>query len=46
MTAFIKVCGKLVEGFFIKRLTRFSALVKLENGIFEVFLPNPGRLRF
>ncbi|MGC8939281.1 MAG: DNA/RNA nuclease SfsA [Candidatus Bathyarchaeia archaeon] len=45
MTAFIKVCGKLVEGFFIKRLTRFSALVELENGIFEVFLPNPGRLR-
>ncbi|MEM3622846.1 MAG: hypothetical protein QXZ02_03340 [Candidatus Bathyarchaeia archaeon] len=44
MTTFIKVCGKLVEGFFIKRLTRFSALVKFEDGVFNVFLPNPGRL--
>jgi sugar fermentation stimulation protein A len=45
MTVFIKVEGEILEGFFMERLTRFSALVKLENGIFEVFLPNPGRLR-
>jgi len=45
MTVFIKVEGEILEGVFIERLTRFSALVKLENGIFEVFLPNPGRLR-
>ena len=45
MTAFIKVDGEILEGFFMERLTRFSALVKLENGIFEVFLPNPGRLK-
>lgn len=45
MTAFIKIEGEILEGFFIERLTRFSALVKLEDGIFEVFLPNPGRLR-
>jgi sugar fermentation stimulation protein A len=45
MTVFIKVEGEILEGFFVERLTRFSALVKLENGIFEVFLPNPGRLR-
>jgi sugar fermentation stimulation protein A len=45
MTVFIKVEGEILEGFFMERLTRFSALVKLENGIFEVFLPNPGRLK-
>jgi sugar fermentation stimulation protein A len=45
MTVFIKVEGEILEGFFMERLTRFSALVKLEDGIFEVFLPNPGRLK-
>ena len=45
MTVFIKVEGEILEGVFTERLTRFSALVKLENGIFEVFLPNPGRLK-
>lgn len=33
-----------MEGIFKKRLTRFSALVKIEKKACEVFLPNPGRL--
>jgi len=36
--------GKLVEGVFRKRLTRFSAQVAVEGKNFECFLPNPGRL--
>ncbi|MGQ9531170.1 MAG: DNA/RNA nuclease SfsA [Candidatus Bathycorpusculaceae bacterium] len=45
MTVSIRIGGKLVEGFFRGRLTRFSALVEIENKTFEVFLPNPGRLK-
>jgi sugar fermentation stimulation protein A len=45
MKVSIKVKGEILNGIFMERLTRFSALVKLENGIFEVFLPNPGRLK-
>ncbi|MEM2915417.1 MAG: DNA/RNA nuclease SfsA, partial [Candidatus Bathyarchaeia archaeon] len=35
----------MFEGIFKERLTRFSALVERENKVFEVFLPNPGRLK-
>lgn len=41
---FIKIDGDSVEGIFEERLTRFSALVRLDNKVCEVFLPNPGRL--
>lgn len=44
MTVSIQIKGRLVEGIFKERLTRFSALVMLKNEIYEVFLPNPGRL--
>ncbi|MEM3697290.1 MAG: DNA/RNA nuclease SfsA [Candidatus Bathyarchaeia archaeon] len=44
MTVFITVEGEILDGIFRERLTRFSALVERENKIFEVFLPNPGRL--
>lgn len=44
MNAFINVKGRLLEGVFKERLTRFSALVTLKNEVCEVFLPNPGRL--
>lgn len=37
--------GEVLEGIFVERLTRFSALVKLGNDVLEVFLPNPGRLK-
>ncbi|MGQ9624832.1 MAG: DNA/RNA nuclease SfsA [Candidatus Bathycorpusculaceae bacterium] len=45
MVSFIKVEGKILEGKFKKRLTRFSALAKIENKNVVCFLPNPGRLR-
>jgi sugar fermentation stimulation protein A len=45
MIVFIKVEGEILNGIFKERLTRFSALVERENKIFEVFLPNPGRLK-
>ena len=44
MVVFIKIDAESAEGIFKKRLTRFSALVRLDNKIYEVFLPNPGRL--
>lgn len=45
MTVFIKVRGEILEGIFKERRTRFSALVEREDKVFEVFLPNPGRLK-
>jgi len=45
LVSFIEIKGKLVEGMFEKRLTRFSALVKIKGKTVEVFLPNPGRLQ-
>jgi sugar fermentation stimulation protein A len=44
MVSFIKIEGKILEGKFEKRLTRFSALVKVEGKNIACFLPNPGRL--
>ncbi len=44
MAVFVRLAKKPIEGIFKKRLTRFSALVLLENKVCEVFLPNPGRL--
>ncbi|MFW6117391.1 MAG: DNA/RNA nuclease SfsA [Thermoproteota archaeon] len=38
------VRGEIVEGIFRRRLTRFSALVKVNGRVAEVFLPNPGRM--
>ncbi|MDH7477619.1 MAG: DNA/RNA nuclease SfsA [Candidatus Bathyarchaeota archaeon] len=45
MTVLIKIEGEILEGIFKERLTRFLALVERENKVFEVFLPNPGRLK-
>jgi sugar fermentation stimulation protein A len=45
MVSFIEVEGKILEGKFKKRLTRYSALAKIENKNVVCFLPNPGRLR-
>lgn len=44
VVAFIKVEGKILEGVFERRLTRFSALVNVGGKGFPCFLPNPGRL--
>lgn len=44
MVSFIKVEGKIVEGVFKERLTRFSALVQVGDKTVPCFLPNPGRL--
>lgn len=44
LASFIKIEGKIVEGSFEKRLTRFSALVKVNGKTVLCFLPNPGRL--
>lgn len=41
----LKIEGKIVNGFFKSRLSRFSALVKLRENEFRCFLPNPGRLK-
>ncbi|MCS7123893.1 MAG: DNA/RNA nuclease SfsA [Candidatus Bathyarchaeota archaeon] len=45
MASFIEVEGKILEGTFERRLTRFSALVKVDGKTLPCFLPNPGRLR-
>ncbi|MBX5320415.1 MAG: DNA/RNA nuclease SfsA [Candidatus Bathyarchaeota archaeon] len=45
MTSFIEIRGKIFEGVFERRLTRFSALVRVNGEIEQCFLPNPGRLR-
>lgn len=44
MVSFIKIEGKTIKGVFKERLTRFSALVKVEDKTIQSFLPNPGRL--
>lgn len=44
MVSFIKVEGKILEGKFRRRLTRFSALVEVGGKSVVCFLPNPGRL--
>ncbi|MEM1540541.1 MAG: DNA/RNA nuclease SfsA [Candidatus Bathyarchaeia archaeon] len=44
MPTFLEIEGKIVEGVFRKRLTRFSAQVEVEGKILECFLPNPGKL--
>lgn len=41
----MRLTGELREGSFIRRVTRFSALVDVAGGKEYVFLPNPGRLR-
>jgi sugar fermentation stimulation protein A len=45
LTSFIEIRGKIFEGVFERRLTRFSALVRVNGEIEQCFLPNPGRLR-
>ncbi|MEM0007746.1 MAG: DNA/RNA nuclease SfsA [Candidatus Bathyarchaeia archaeon] len=44
MPAFLEIEGRIVEGVFRKRLTRFSAQVEVGGKNVECFLPNPGRL--
>ncbi|MGQ9539437.1 MAG: DNA/RNA nuclease SfsA [Candidatus Bathycorpusculaceae bacterium] len=44
MASFIKIEGKLFEGVFKARLTRFSAQVQIGGKSALCFLPNPGRL--
>jgi sugar fermentation stimulation protein A len=36
---------KVIKGIFVKRISRFSALVKIKRETEYVYLPNPGRLR-
>ena len=45
LTSFVEIRGKIFEGVFERRLTRFSALVRVNGEIAQCFLPNPGRLR-
>jgi len=40
----IKISGRIVEGKFKARLTRFSVCVQLDEKTEVCFLPNPGRL--
>ena len=40
----IKTSGRMFQGKFIARLTRFSAHVQLNGKMAACFLPNPGRL--
>jgi sugar fermentation stimulation protein A len=42
---FVKIKGKMLEGVSKERLTRFSAVVRVEGKNVQCFLPNPGRLR-
>lgn len=44
LTSFVKLDGKLLKGIFKARITRFSALVQVDNKKVVCFLPNPGRL--
>lgn len=44
MVSFIEVKGRLLEGIFERRLTRFSVLVNVNGETLPCFLPNPGRL--
>lgn len=45
LAGFVEVEGKILEGVFERRLTRFSALVSVGGKALPCFLPNPGRLR-
>jgi sugar fermentation stimulation protein A len=36
---------KIIKGNFVKRISRFSALVQIKREVEYVYLPNPGRLR-
>lgn len=44
MPSLIRIQGRMVEGVFMERLTRFSASVKVEGKIVACYLPNPGRM--
>jgi sugar fermentation stimulation protein A len=44
LCSFVEIGGKVFEGIFIRRMTRFSALVHFDNKKVLCFLPNPGRL--
>ncbi|MBC7129630.1 hypothetical protein H5T51_00210, partial [Candidatus Bathyarchaeota archaeon] len=44
MVSYVKINGELVEGFFKERITRFSAIAKIDGDDVLCFLPNPGRL--
>ena len=46
MESYIEIEGKIIEGAFIKRLTRFSGLIRIGNKEVQAFLPNPGRLEY
>jgi sugar fermentation stimulation protein A len=45
LASFVEVGGKILEGVFEERLTRFSAMVRIDGKTVQCFLPNPGRLR-
>ena len=45
LASFIEVEGKILEGVFEERLTRFSAMVRIDGKTVQCFLPNPGRLK-
>ncbi len=44
MVSFVRIEGRIVRGFFQKRLNRFLALAKIEERVLPSFLPNPGRM--
>ncbi len=44
MPSYVRINGTMIKGVFVKRLTRFSASVRVENEAVESFLPNPGRM--
>jgi sugar fermentation stimulation protein A len=44
MVGFVKIEGKTVKGVFERRLTRFSASVRVGDETLQSFLPNPGRM--
>jgi sugar fermentation stimulation protein A len=45
LNIFVEIKGKMLEGVFKERLTRFSAVVRVDGKNVQCFLPNPGRLR-
>jgi sugar fermentation stimulation protein A len=45
LMSFIEIEGSTLRGIFERRLTRFTALVRIDGKIVSCFLPNPGRLR-
>jgi sugar fermentation stimulation protein A len=44
LVSFIKIEAKIVNGIFVERLTRFSALVKVRGKTVPSFLPNSGKM--